>query len=71
MVQAFHAAGIEVWLDVVYNHTSECDETGPTYSLRGIDNNTCTTCWHRIGGSTSTTPAAATRCARVIPARAS
>jgi isoamylase len=38
MVQAFHAAGIEVWLDVVYNHTTESDETGPTYSLRGVDN---------------------------------
>src|SRR6185295_5588321 len=29
MVQAFHAAGIEVWLDVVYNHTAEGDERGP------------------------------------------
>ncbi|HXJ57545.1 MAG TPA: isoamylase [Verrucomicrobiae bacterium] len=38
LVQAFHEAGIEVWLDVVYNHTSEGGETGPTYSLRGIDN---------------------------------
>lgn len=38
MVQAFHAAGIEVWLDVVYNHTTEIDESGPTYSFRGIDN---------------------------------
>jgi len=38
MVRAFHAAGIEVWLDVVYNHTSEGDEHGPTYSFRGIDN---------------------------------
>ena len=38
MVQAFHAAGIEVWLDVVYNHTAEGDATGPTYSYRGIDN---------------------------------
>ncbi len=38
MVKAFHAAGIEIWLDVVYNHTCEGDETGPTYSLRGIDN---------------------------------
>jgi len=38
MVKAFHEAGIEVWLDVVYNHTSEGDETGPTYSYRGIDN---------------------------------
>jgi glycogen operon protein len=38
MVQAFHAAGIEVWLDVVYNHTAEGDQKGPTYSFRGIDN---------------------------------
>ena len=38
MVQAFHAAGIELWLDVVYNHTAEGDETGPTYSYRGVDN---------------------------------
>ncbi len=38
MVKAFHAAGIEVWLDVVYNHTSEGSESGPTYSFRGIDN---------------------------------
>jgi len=38
MVQAFHAAGIEVWLDVVYNHTAEGDQSGPTYSYRGIDN---------------------------------
>jgi len=38
MIKAFHAAGIEVWLDVVYNHTSEGDERGPTYSFRGIDN---------------------------------
>ncbi len=38
MVRAFHEAGIEVWLDVVYNHTCERGETGPTYSYRGIDN---------------------------------
>ncbi len=38
MVEAFHKAGIEVWLDVVYNHTSEGDLTGPNYSYRGIDN---------------------------------
>ena len=40
MVQAFHAAGIEVWLDVVYNHTTEVGESGPTYSYRGVDNDT-------------------------------
>ncbi|MGZ4539832.1 MAG: glycogen debranching protein GlgX [Blastococcus sp.] len=39
MVRALHAAGIEVLLDVVYNHTAEGDETGPTLSFRGIDNN--------------------------------
>lgn len=38
MVRAFHQAGIEVWLDVVYNHTAEGDQGGPTYSMRGIDN---------------------------------
>jgi len=38
MVDAFHENGIEVWLDVVYNHTSEGGATGPTYSYRGIDN---------------------------------
>ena len=40
MVRALHDAGIEVILDVVYNHTVEGDETGPTYSYRGIDNST-------------------------------
>lgn len=40
MVKAFHAAGIEVILDVVYNHTTEMDERGPNYSYRGIDNTT-------------------------------
>lgn len=38
MVKALHAAGIEVILDVVYNHTAEGDHLGPTLSLRGIDN---------------------------------
>ena len=38
MVKALHAAGIEVILDVVYNHTGEVDEHGPTLSFRGIDN---------------------------------
>ncbi|GHH53417.1 glycogen debranching protein GlgX [Streptomyces candidus] len=38
MVQALHAAGIEVILDVVYNHTAEAGELGPTLSLRGVDN---------------------------------
>ena len=38
MVRAFHAEGIEVILDVVFNHTAETDEHGPTISFRGIDN---------------------------------
>ena len=38
MVKALHARGIEVVLDVVYNHTAETDEAGPTLSFRGIDN---------------------------------
>ena len=38
MVRALHAAGIEVILDVVYNHTAEGSELGPTLSFRGIDN---------------------------------
>lgn len=38
MVKALHRAGIEVILDVVFNHTAEGDERGPTLSLRGIDN---------------------------------
>jgi glycogen operon protein len=38
MVKELHAAGIEVILDVVYNHTAEADHRGPTLSFRGIDN---------------------------------
>lgn len=40
MVKALHGAGIEVILDVVYNHTAEGNELGPTLSFRGIDNTT-------------------------------
>jgi isoamylase len=38
LVASFHEAGIEVILDVVFNHTGEGDELGPTFSFRGIDN---------------------------------
>jgi glycogen operon protein len=38
MVRALHAAGIEVILDVVYNHTGEGNQMGPTLSMRGVDN---------------------------------
>jgi glycogen debranching enzyme len=44
MVQRLHAAGIEVLLDVVYNHTAEADERGPTLSWRGLDNAS----WYRL-----------------------
>jgi glycogen operon protein len=38
MVQTLHKAGIEVILDVVYNHTAEGNHMGPTLSFRGIEN---------------------------------
>ena len=40
MVKTLHSAGLEVILDVVYNHTAEGNHLGPTLSLRGIDNTT-------------------------------
>ena len=45
MVRALHAAGIEVILDVVYNHTAEGNQYGPTLSMRGIDN----AAYYRLG----------------------
>ena len=44
MVRRLHAAGVEVLLDVVYNHTPEGDERGPTISWRGFDNHN----WYRL-----------------------
>lgn len=44
MVRALHAAGIEVILDVVFNHTCEGGERGPTLSWRGLDNAS----WYRL-----------------------
>ena len=38
MVRTLHVAGLEVLLDVVFNHTAEGDDTGPTISFRGLDN---------------------------------
>jgi glycogen operon protein len=38
MVKALHRAGIEVILDVVFNHTAEGSESGPTFSFKGLDN---------------------------------
>ncbi len=40
MVRALHAAGLEVILDVVYNHTAEAGQNGPSISFRGLDNAT-------------------------------
>ncbi len=40
MVKALHQANIEVILDVVYNHTGEGNQSGPTYNFKGIDNTT-------------------------------
>jgi glycogen operon protein len=48
MVRALHAAGIEVLIDVVYNHTAESGEDGPTISFRGLDN----TGYYRLSGGT-------------------
>jgi isoamylase len=47
MVKALHEAGIEVILDVVYNHTAEGDHRGPTLSFRGIDNGA----YYRLDGA--------------------
>jgi glycogen operon protein len=47
MVRALHLAGIEVILDVVYNHTAEGNHLGPTLSFRGIDNKA----YYRLGES--------------------
>jgi len=46
MVRALHGAGLEVILDVVYNHTAEGNHLGPTLSLKGIDNAT----YYRLAG---------------------
>ena len=46
MVKTLHSAGIEVILDVVYNHTGEGNQLGPTLSFRGIDNSV----YYRLGG---------------------
>ena len=60
MVQALHEAGIEVILDVVYNHTGEGNHLGPTLCFKGFDNPLTTAAPRRSGRRTSTSPAPAT-----------
>ena len=61
MVKALHRAGIEVILDVVYNHTAEGNHLGPMLSFKGVDN----LAYYRVmpddPGSTWTSRAPATR----------
>ena len=52
MVKAFHEAGIEVILDVVYNHTAEAAALGPTLSFRGLDDSI----YHRVAPETEGLP---------------
>ena len=59
MVKALHAAGIEVILDVVYNHTCEGNHLGPTLSLKGLDNRSYYRLVPRSRPATTWTPPAA------------
>ena len=61
MVKALHRAGIEVILDVVFNHTAEGDHDGPTLCFRGLDNRAYYILEARPVALRRTTPAAATR----------
>ena len=65
MVKALHRAGIEVILDVVFNHTAEGDHSGPTLCFRGLDNRP-TTSSKRTARATRTTAAPATRSTPII-----
>jgi glycogen operon protein len=65
MVAALHAAGIEVILDVVYNHTAEGDAFGPTLSFRGIDNRG----YYRLQGSDPSRYTDYTGCGNTLDAR--
>ena len=61
MVKALHRAGIEVILDVVFNHTTEGDDDGPTLCYRGLANDFYYILAAATSRATPTTPAAATR----------
>ena len=60
MVKALHRAGIEVILDVVFNHTAEGDQHGPTLCFRGLDDPTYYIL-EETARATPTSPAPATR----------
>ena len=65
MVRALHAAGIEVILDVVYNHTAEAGEAGPTLCFRGIDN----AGYYRLGPTDRSRYVDYTGCGNTLDAR--
>ena len=72
LVKALHKAGIEVILDVVFNHTDEGNELGPTQSFRGIDNRDVLSARPEQSGRVRrTTAAPATRSTRIIRCRRS
>ncbi len=66
MVKALHKAGIEVLLDVVFNHTAEGNHDGPTLCFRGSTTKP-TISWSRINASIPTTPDAGTPSMQAIP----
>ena len=66
MVKALHKAGIEVILDVVFNHTDEGNHQGPVFCFKGIDNRVYYYLAPGTGSSTTTTPAAGTRSTATI-----
>ena len=67
MVKALHKAGIEVILDVVFNHTGEGNHEGPTISFRGLDNSIYYHLEPTTSSTTRTSRAAATRSTATIP----
>jgi len=71
MVRDLHVAGIEVILDVVYNHTAEGNHLGPTLSFRGIDNASYYRLSRTTSGTTWTTRAPATPSTSGSPTRCS
>jgi glycogen debranching enzyme GlgX len=70
MVKAFHDAGIEVFLDVVYNHTAEAGPLGPTLSFRGLDDRGfyCRVGDHEVGAPFDDTYWDVTGCGNTVDA---